>query len=451
MACLTMAFAPVQAQNDVKTTDGNVTVYNFNQPITICGEDAILAASFFSVSGNGEYAVAYDDFLSGASFLWTRSTGELTILYGGEGDEENVPCYIYDVANDGTVVGVFQSPDDNLCHPGYYKDGKWTALPVPETVPESDMQYMAYAPVATLISDDAKVITGVWGGAVSHPVQWVDGQLKEFPKVPIRNIGVYPLSMKQDGSVIVGLAASEFGDHLPMYIKDGKLTYIYDTPEGAGNEVPGGVSRAMMLGRTLYIDEAGMAYGYLSNENSQLVQFCLDTNTGVKVETDYAAVGQAGGGNLYACHFSGSGEFISSTQFVKTADGELSLNEYWNTQLDLPFIGIQASSTDGSVLIGGTYTTLGDMGVVVTPVVAVCESLTGISQAVAERPHMAISPNGVINVSGHQGAIRVFNVEGKQVATATQGQVDLSQQPRGMYLLQVSAANGQTSTFKVIR
>ena len=39
----------------------------------------------------------------------------------------------------------------------------------------------------------------------------------------------------------------------------------------------------------------------------------------------------------------------------------------------------------------------------------------------------------------------------KQVATATQGQVDLSQQPRGMYLLQVSAANGQTSTFKVIR
>ena len=206
-----------------------------------------------------------------------------------------------------------------------------------------------------------------------------------------------------------------------------------------------------MLGRTLYIDEAGMAYGYLSNENSQLVQFCLDTNTGVKVETDYAAVGQAGGGNLYACHFSGSGEFISNTQFVKTADGELSLNEYWNTQLDLPFIGIQASSADGSVLIGGTYTTLGDMGVVVTPVVAVCESLTGISQTVAERPHMAISPNGVINVSGHQGAIRVFNVEGKQVATATQGQVDLSQQPRGMYLLQVSAANGQTSTFKVIR
>ena len=30
MACLTMAFAPVQAQNNVKTTDGNVTVYNFN-------------------------------------------------------------------------------------------------------------------------------------------------------------------------------------------------------------------------------------------------------------------------------------------------------------------------------------------------------------------------------------------------------------------------------------
>src|SRR5574344_1934305 len=74
MACLTMAFAPVQAQNNVKTTDGNVTVYNFNQPITICGEDAILAANFFSVSGNGEYAVAYDDQFSGASFLWTRST-----------------------------------------------------------------------------------------------------------------------------------------------------------------------------------------------------------------------------------------------------------------------------------------------------------------------------------------------------------------------------------------
>lgn len=98
--------------------------------------------------------------------LWNLETDEKTYLYADEG--EGIRAAGWDVTNDGlVVVGNYENV------PGYYKDGSWNKLPIPENCDMGE---------AKGISADGTVIVGYAGNdskGVYYACKWVDFELTD--------------------------------------------------------------------------------------------------------------------------------------------------------------------------------------------------------------------------------------------------------------------------------
>lgn len=425
-ACAFLFIPLALAQSSDETS---LEVYTWDGSYDVDGETSYLAGPMYNVSGNGEWAVGYDDFCAGASYVWNRTTGDLEIV---------LDAYIYDVADDGTMVGTFVD-DEGYCHAGYCKDGEWTELPLPESA--SATTSITYAPSATMISDDGTVISGSYGAAIMKPLQWIDGELKEFSDIPSRNVGTLFVDQSQDGSILVGLTASTVGDHLPCYYKD-SLVLVYENPEGVDAEAADSDLRTYWIeGRVQHIGTDGIAYGFYSDENGESVIFSVDTSTGIVAEADAVLMGEAEEGLYYTSEM----QVYDGTTFTDVSD-------YLNISFEGS--GISAVSNDGMVIVGAGYHTT-SFGSTPFPFVidrAAPPYTSGIECVEAEaQTSLKVGSNGQINFSDGVVAVKVFDVQGREVETCIGSSVNLSAQPKGTYLLRATDAKGQVSTFKVIR
>lgn len=124
-----------------------------------------------SVSPNGKWACGvYVDFSSTMyGFRWNLESGAIELLSAASSS------IAWSVANDGTVSGTFKDTEAMPNHapvemPGYYKNGKWNGVEMPQGVNGDGTGYG--------ISDDGHYISGsVMVNGVYTPLIWKDGKI----------------------------------------------------------------------------------------------------------------------------------------------------------------------------------------------------------------------------------------------------------------------------------
>lgn len=214
----------LMADNTVKI----FTAYNSDY----YGGEVETSGYFRGVSGNGKYAVGYDDGVCDyISFLWSAEKPNEMQFF-------KYSCYMSDVADDGTVVGaVLFKEGENEGAPGYYKDGEWRYLPMHETCYGAD----PITNTAIRISPDGKYIGGMLacehaegGRGRIYPCVWTrNDQTGEYDLTVYNNIdlpdnqGFILYDMSDDARYLVGRVFTGFGGTLPAYIKDGEL-YLFN-------------------------------------------------------------------------------------------------------------------------------------------------------------------------------------------------------------------------------
>ena len=411
---------------------------------------------FNKVSGNGKYAVGYDDQMnSGAVFLWNvENPGEITFI----GNDYMCPGAACDVTNDGLIVGAYKGSveEENIntkevetvtCPVPAYRtqDGEWHYLPIPADYSGSKASGMNLS-MARAVTSDGKTIVGhfyVRTGIVERPwlmekvamfpVLWEledgeyvlkddfreagknsmlykDGELKEVGEAEYNVFYVYGLS--EDGKTIVGMNTSATGGFNPAFIRDGKLVQLFDCTDPDNPSFDGGICNN--------IDAAGNIYGYFNYE-----------------------VGD---------------DSYSSNYFVYTADGKLEFTDTWyicgtkdgQTKFTQSYEGlsnVMDCSDDGKVVVGGTMeSAMG--GAVNGPGVVYNESvLTGVERVDAIRNNVGIDyRGGLLVVTGEYDRADVYNAQGALVATGGQGKAfSMEGNPAGAYIVKVTTADGVKS------
>ncbi len=413
---------------------------------------------FNKVSGNGKYAVGYDDQMnSGAVFLWNVETpGEITFI----GNDYTCPGAACDVTNEGLVVGAFKGSVENTnietgeletvtCPVPAYRtqDGEWHYLPIPADYSGSNAAGMMLS-MARAVTSDGKTIAGHFyvrtgvgesplGGLVEKaqmiPVLWQledgeyvlkddfreagtnsllykDGELQEVKETEYSVFYIYGLS--EDGKTIVGMNTSGTGGFNPAFIRDGRLVQLFDCADPDTPSFDGGICNN--------IDAAGNIYGYFNYE-----------------------VGD---------------DSYSSNYFVYTADGKLEFTDTWyicgtkdgQTKFTQSYEGlsnVMDCSDDGKVVVGGTMeSAMG--GAVNGPGVVYNESvLTGVERVDAIRNNVGIDyRGGLLVVTGEYDRADVYNAQGALVATGGQGKMfNMEGNPAGAYIVKVTTADGVKS------
>lgn len=152
------------------------------------------------IQGDGTYTM-----LQGV--LWNLETGELTYLSSIN------PSEVYDVNDDGIVVGNFYDDDVQgngipASVAGYYKDGKWTRV---DNSAFASQGVLARGGSCNAISADGRTIVGhVQNGPNDYqlaPAKWVDGKLVEL--LDCQGTGGTARSITADGTVASGWAYSK--------------------------------------------------------------------------------------------------------------------------------------------------------------------------------------------------------------------------------------------------
>ena len=187
--------------------------------------------SMYEVSPNGKYSCGYDIMQeNSASFDMEE---EKVVIYTKYTTENPIYNMVWDVANDGTVVGKYGGDYGGSKTKIFYAKGdEWHDLAVPEGLKENGC--------ARCISADASLIAGyapladektVFGQDILCPVLWVKNgdlyapQLLPFPKedwfgeTTMRAMAEH---MSDDGSVIVGRLTdhSGWGNQVIVWVKN---------------------------------------------------------------------------------------------------------------------------------------------------------------------------------------------------------------------------------------
>ncbi|MBR5803309.1 MAG: hypothetical protein IKY31_03050 [Bacteroidaceae bacterium] len=365
--------------------------------------DSLYGAYVQGVSLNGEWAVGFGTEYTNWSFIWNKTTGEFQLI---EGSYEGVSL-ASGVSNDGTVVGAFYEDTDGhgglgYMHPGIWKDGVWTKLPMENTFVSTQGKDATVNGEACFISGDGAVITGY----ISSPTfernfyddysgEWIEKRTVSLlrPAVWTRKVdGTYKLERKgklptgdalqqgiwsrygssQDGTVISVVADHPTGSRSPGVMVNGELIRIYGKEDidiwseetqyfydgvsvcvsPNGKYVPG------------YWDPTGSGYG--------LQAFVYDTETGdlEEVEGWGAATVVLDDGSLY-----GFSSYMGAALY-RTADksfnGTLSdyLNLYYGGYNGTLPQTILSVSSDGKT-IGGWYSIADAIGALMVPSIVV--------------------------------------------------------------------------------
>ncbi len=326
----------------------------------------------YRVANNGQWAVASEGLLNDeynntlAGLLWSRDTGEYTIInpdYDGTAEHGVMVC---DVSDNGRVVGAYPKyiTDDGdeeyqRWWPAYKDiDGDWVDLTVPDAATLSSSGGpldMTYCTIAKRISADGKIIVGECymtkedGKHTFEPVQWflddegnvVETRLFDDLDYPT-SIGFTVQDMSNDGSIIAGSMPTERNDTYPALIIDGELVpiakpvlikqegyddYYLESEEGYDEE-----PYEWWIGDVNSLDVYGNAYYYYYDGVEQLHAGVLNIATGEVTEYN----------SVVSCGIPG---FVVGFDVLQGQPG---------VSID-PLYSALNMSDDGTVVAGGVY------------------------------------------------------------------------------------------------
>ncbi len=409
------------------------------QYVTLDGYDSSVWGSF-RVSNNGKYAVASDQ--SGDSYagiLWTREDNSITYVNDYTGEKAD-GVLLYDVADDGMMVGAFPTTvDGSFCWvPGYMYPGKeWVELPLPENTNMTHAYDLDYCSYAVCVSSDSRVILGEVDLYITEttsrwePMLWFldeNGNVtgtKTFEDQDYGHQGFMGYDMTDDGSVIVGNVTSIRGDQLPVIIRDGVLTWIdgptltYVESDGRWediDEATGEEHEFFWEGTVMSLDKDGNMYYYYTDGDGVPYYIVENIYTGEK--TSYDA--------LLSC---GVGGMVLGNTIVAC---------------ERPFDmqGLYAAlnvSDDGTVIAGCGYNEV--YGYTYPALLVLDESPIETGIKAMKLDGININRNGnTISISGDYDKAEIFNATGMKVA-AGKGNLELPGNTNGMYIIRVSKGN----------
>lgn len=424
---LSATASPLTAQEKV------VTVYTMDGDETL--SSMFVNTSVNGVSNNGEYAVGHGEVLSQNAFIWSRSTGQFSVITGSMSDFATA----YDVSDDGTVAGTFyydnngEVTDASKAYivPGIWKDGVWTPLEL-----EMPMQKGDSNGEARWISADGHTVTGYIraryytqnaDGSVREmtklrPAVWIDGQLQrwsgELPDGKKTAQGMWAFTASDDAKVLGGIYEHYTGSRAPSVWVNGELHRIYGE-----NDIDPNVDDYFFDGRVACVSPNGKyACGYWSvsgGYNLDYVGFVYDTETGQNEEIDGIPLISLvmDDGTAFGC------DVAYTDGYIRTADFKGTLAQYL-TDLSgtaapdpLPAI-VQGVSTDGSV-IGGWYLGASDFGPIMVPsIVTVSDVKDGIHSAENGNATFALRISDGICQAPAASRLMVYDTAGRLVREA---------------------------------
>ena len=442
----------------------NYTKYDFSETYwsDSYGDEYPAIGVFYHVSSNGRYAAGCDDLVdTGICFYWDAQDAD-NLHFINDGVETRYS--LRDVTDGGMFVGSFEMAEEGemgYCYPGIYTpDGKWTALPLPETASEYYGTENIYnINEARAVSNDGKYIAGhiyltrgykdsPWGlleRSVHAPILWTlnetsgeyeitmldeiyknslrydNGDLKEIPdSVNLSTFMVYDIS--DDGSIICGMNEAGCGGSNPVVIKNGQLIQIFDCGEEAAYDEDGNPTHAVNFngGQCTSVDADNNVYGYYQTENLQMLNFIFTPDNELIYIDEFASCGSNTG-------------------------------DRFGLNMGLPLQPL-CCSHDGNVVAGGVVIDLG-FGQTESPaLMADKEFVVGISRVTPETAKVDIDVKGnTLIVEGRYDTATIVDASGKMMAKGGQGATfDLDRLPKGVYMVSV-ATKGNIKTFKFAR
>lgn len=427
------------------------------------GSEMSLSGMFKGVSGNGKYAVGYDDgVFDYISYIWNADKPD-------ELEYFRFNCYMEDVADDGTVVGAYLPKQGvNEGGPAIYKDGVWTDLPMHETCIGTDPG----TNTAVRISPDGKYIAGMLfcehsagGDYKIYPCLWTrNDNTGEYELNVYNNIdlpehqGFIVYDMSDDGRYIVGRVFTGFGSTIPAYIKDGKFnifneltqeTYIEEW-DGNGNGVfdpdneefdvylettdyyiDGVKDQAQCDGQIMGVDNNGNMIGWItilnpedgSGYNTGFV-FNEEKNESI-VEIPYMFGCAIQGDD---CIFASNGAYGPVYYMKGLNDTGIKMSDAFGIE-DTSYSLVTEISADSKVVIGGTVF-VGEVTMNQPFIVNLEQPCSGVQKTPTESEKIVISTNnGEINVIGADN-VAVYSLNGTLVSNKANTSV-----PAGIYVV----------------
>jgi len=416
-----------------------------------------------SVSANGEYATGYGDVYSECGFIWSKATGQFSLLDGSFDGR----CYGYGVSNDGTVAGVYT--DDNggevkegktpYWVPGIWKDGKWTPLEliVPKSVGNANGE-------ARWISGDGRIVTGYVKDyftrtinleekqvALYRPAVWIDGKLQpkweNYPSGDEVQQGCFSMyGSSEDGKVIAGFYEFPSGSRAPAVWVDGVLHTLYRTAD-----IDTDVDEYFFGGQCSTVSPNGKYVGgyfapYGDDGYSPSTGFIYDVEAKSLIEPEdcYMVYSVLGDGTAF-----GTTSYMGPLT-VYAGDQSRSYEDYLTSTYAAPEDGhlpsaVISSSVDGKVM-GGYFATASDLGLLMHPsIVCVEGGQTGIASASVTKAPLAVR-YGVVMADGAQ-KVEIFDMQGRNLGAAQTSAISLGAH-RGAIVAKATYADGEVKTAK---
>lgn len=416
-------------------------------------DDMCFGGSFNGVSPSGKYAVGCSSDFSESSYIWERESGRVTLITGSIDERSEA----YDVSDDGTVVGLFKDPksvDDKnkpVLVPGYWKDGKWTALP---RFKGMGVFGSGMNGVASKISGDGKTIVGYLPCAMGmmSPAVWIDGELQPKLDGELLGQGAIANSISDDRKVLAGWAEHDSGARSPAAWVDGKMTRI----DGLTFDVE--VDEFFFEGSASYVSPDGKyVTGYYSPQGN--ATSCKPFIWSQENGTEYYASGGLGTVVTNEGIVYGSGGYMGSAtiykdKVVQTLDSYLEENYGFNpADYSFSMSNVMGISEDGKVLAGWGVNAV-SMGAIMIPIIIILEESIPDNIVTEQAGNIRISSSVVADrlyINGEYNSVEVYNSTGKLVLADNKqaGSVSLGNQEDGIYFVKVF--NGEHSkSFKVI-
>lgn len=420
-------------------------------------------ATMRNVSPNGKYAVGTDFMGERYACYWSADEPEkMNILEGS--------CELYDVADDGTMVGSIKlNKGDLYKRPGIYKDGEWTML---DLDPDADI---IGTTSATCITPDGKYIGGYFftrdaaaeQGGRNYPVLWTRGDdgfytCKCYDELALpdhQGFIVYDIS--DDGRILAGTVYAGASSQLCCLLVDGQLKMFndvqgvlepwyykdkvmgYDTEYYIDGQHDTG-DATNHIGGFLHMDSHNNAYGF------RTVYTDIDPESHYGDRHDYATIYDfqndtfVGDNSRYASYNFGFDPNHAFADKYYIVDGVAkTIEDAFGVKGDAPIGGIMGGSADGKVLFGSSlvFNEALQENEEVPFLLQLDEPLvtTGIKTVNQTGATVTAGP-GTISVSGAK-QVAVYSIGGALVSRSAETSV-----PSGVYIVRT---DGQTQKVTV--
>lgn len=472
LAFAMMCGTTVSYAQQEKTYGFEGTMFNLVNKDGTYTEEVMVGGLFNHVSGNGEYAVGYDDqgltSNNGAAFLWRKTSPDKIEIITPTFDR----VCANDVSNDGIIVGGFEirsnSETSGVQFPGFkhVDDDHWTPLDLPTQYSNYFARVYDFAEEARAITPDGNYIAGNfhyrWGDkevlgtivdqvqmAVAHWEKYGDGyklikcytdlgkagnaffynqETKQFDPVTedVNYNSFLVRDISNDGKTIVGMNVADCGGFNPAFVRDGKMYQLFNCGETVYGEDPDNPEPINNFnGGTIFtIDTEGNMYGYFTEEDAVTTRGFIFTKDNELILDN----------TRYMCADANGNKYTQNSH---------NLNPLFDC------------SEDGTVLVGAGVGDLGGgMAQYNYPKATIVEGGqgTGVENTTTEKQAVKVNlENNVVKIVGNHLYANVYSADGVLVKGGKKGtSLDLSNFPTGTYVVKVATFTG-VETFKVAK